>query len=85
MPYYMIERSFAEQLELSGDDIALIDDINADEGVRWLFSFLSADRRRSYCLYEAPSSEEIMAAARRANVPADEVIEVDRLQPELVR
>ena len=55
MPYYMIERTFAEQLELSGDDIALIDDINADEGVRWLFSFLSADRRRTYCLYEAPS------------------------------
>ena len=31
-----------------------IDEINADEGVRWLFSFLSADRRRTYCLYEAP-------------------------------
>ena len=85
MPLYVIERDFAEQLDITSDDIRLIDEINADEGVRWLFSFLSADRRRSYCLYEAPSSEEIMAAARRANVPADEVIEVDRLQPELVR
>ena len=72
-------------VELTGDDVRLIEDVNADEGVRWLFSFLSADRRRSYCLYEAPSSEEIMEAARRANVPADEVIEVDRVQPELVR
>ena len=85
MPLFLIERSFAEQLELTDDDVRLIVDVNADEGVRWLFSFLSADRRRSYCLYEAPSSEEIMAAARRANVPADEVIEVDRVQPELVR
>jgi len=85
MPLFLIERTFADQLELTGDDVRLIEDVNADEGVRWLFSFLSADRRRSYCLYEAPSSEEIMAAARRANVPADEVIEVDRLQPELVR
>ena len=85
MPLFLIERTFADQLELTGDDVRLIEDVNADEGVRWLFSFLSADRRRSYCLYEAPSSEEIMEAARRANVPADEVIEVDRVQPELVR
>ena len=71
MPLYMIERNFAEELELSGEDIALIEEVNADEGVRWLFSFLSADRRRTYCLYEAPSPEAIVAAAQRANVPAD--------------
>ena len=81
MPLYMIERSFAEELDLSGDDVKLIEEINADEGVRWLFSFLSADRRRTYCLYEAPSSDAIIAAARRANVPADEIVEV---QPETV-
>ena len=49
--------------------------------MRWLFSFLSADRRRSYCLYEAPSPEAIIAAARRAGVPADEIVEVDRFDP----
>ena len=76
MPLYMIERTFAEQLDLTNDDVKLIEEINADEGVRWLFSFLSADRRRTYCLYEAPSPEAIMAAARRANVPADAVVEV---------
>ena len=76
MPLYMIERTFAEQLDLTGDDVKLIDEINADEGVRWLFSFLSADRRRTYCLYEAPSPDAIIAAARRANVPADEIVEV---------
>ena len=54
MPLYIIERTFAEQLELTSDDVKLIEEINGDEGVRWLFSFLSADRRRSYCLYEAP-------------------------------
>src|SRR5918997_430319 len=65
MPLYVIERTFAEQLELSGEDVELIDEVNADEGVRWLFSFLSADRRRTYCLYEAPSPDAIVAAARR--------------------
>ena len=81
MPVYMIERTFAEQLDLSSDDVNLIEEINADEGVRWLVSFLSADRRRSYCLYEAPSPEAIIAAAQRANVPADSVIEVSQGTP----
>ena len=53
MPLYLIERSFAEQLELSSDDVRLIEEANEDVGVSWLFSFLSADRRRSYCLYES--------------------------------
>jgi hypothetical protein len=77
MPLYVIERSFADQLELTDDDVKLIEEVNADEGVRWLFSFLSADRRRTYCLYEAPSPEAIMSAARRADIPADAVVEVE--------
>ncbi len=83
MPLYVIEREFAEELELSSDDVRLIDDINADEGARWLFSFLSADRRHTYCLYEAPSPDAILAAARRANVPADAIVEVSAASPEL--
>jgi hypothetical protein len=85
MALFLIERSFAEQLDLTGEDVRVIEDINADEGVNWLFSFLSADRRRSYCLYEAPSPDQIIAAARRANVPVDQVVEVSKFQPELVR
>ena len=83
MPLYVIERDFAEQLDITSDDIRLIDEINADEGVRWLFSFLSADRRRTYCLYEAPSPDAIVAAGRRANVPVDAVVEVGPASLEL--
>ena len=81
MPVYMIERKFAEQLDLSNEDIREIEEVNTGEGVRWLFSFLSADRLRTYCLYEAPSAEAIIAAARAANVPADSVIEVGTATP----
>jgi hypothetical protein len=83
MPLYMIERTFADQLDLTHDDVQLIDEINADESVRWLFSFLSADRRRTYCLYEAPSPEAIVSAAQRANVPVDAVVEVSPAAAEL--
>jgi hypothetical protein len=83
MPLYVIERNFAEDVDLSSDDVRLIDEINADEGVSWVYSFLSADRRRTYCLYEAPTAEAIMVAAKRANVPADSVVEVGEAAPEL--
>ena len=68
---------------LTSDDVRLIDEINADEGVRWIFSFLSADRRQTYCLYEAPSPDAIIAAAKRANLPADAIVEVGAAAPEL--
>jgi hypothetical protein len=77
MPLFVIERTFADQLELTNDDVRRIEEINADEGVRWLFSFLSADRRRTYCLYEAPSADAIMAAAKRGEIPADAIVEVE--------
>jgi hypothetical protein len=83
MPMYVIERAFAEQLDLTGDDVKLIEEVNADEGVRWLFSFLSADRRRSYCLYEAPSPDMIVAAAKRVGIPADTVVEVNRISADM--
>ncbi|OWV83196.1 hypothetical protein ATY81_17045 [Rhizobium sp. R72] len=76
MPRYIIERNFAEQLELSKDGVEEINLINDQEGVKWIFSFLSADRKKTYCLYEAPNPEAIRAAARRNNVPADVIIEV---------
>ena len=83
MPLFVIERNYAEQLELSSEGVRLIEDVNADEGVRWLFSFLTADRRRTYCLYEAPSPDAIVAAAERAGLPADVVIEVERVSADM--
>jgi hypothetical protein len=85
MPLYVIERRFAEEMELSSEGVRQLEDINADEGVHWLFSFLTADKRQTYCLYEAPSPDEIMAAARRANLPADVIVEVNQISPEALR
>lgn len=81
MPLYVIERTFAEKLDLTAEDVRLIEEVNADEGVSWLFSFLSADRQRSYCLYEAPAPDAIVEAARRADVPVDSIVEVSKFVP----
>jgi hypothetical protein len=85
MPVYVIERRFAEQLDMSPDEVNLLEDINADEGISWLYSFLSADRHRTYCLYEAPSPDAIVAAAKRAGIPADVVTEVSRVTADSFR
>lgn len=82
MPLYVIERQFAEQLEVTREGAAEVRLINDDVGVHWLFSFLSADKRKTYCLYEASSPEAIREAARRANLPADVITEVSELRPE---
>jgi hypothetical protein len=85
MPLYVIERNYAAELDLSSDDVRLLEEINADEGVRWVYSFLSADRRCTYCLYEAPSPDELLAAARRANIPADKIVEVNQVSADMLR
>ena len=83
MPVFMIERRYAEELEASAEVVDQINRINDEEGVRWLYSFLSADRRKTYCLYEAPSPDAIRRAASRAQLPAHVIVEVtDRLSPD---
>ncbi|MDQ3431146.1 MAG: DUF4242 domain-containing protein [Actinomycetota bacterium] len=76
MPVFMIERRYADELEASAEGAAGINRINDKEGVRWLYSFLSADKRKTYCLYESPSAEAIRRSAERAGLPADVIIEV---------
>ncbi|MEB4211244.1 DUF4242 domain-containing protein [Mycobacterium sp. 94-17] len=83
MPIFMVERQFAEEMEPSFEVADGINRINDQEGVRWLYSFLSADKRKTYCLYEAPSPEAIRTAAARAGLPADVIVEVrDRVTPD---
>jgi hypothetical protein len=83
MPVFMIERRYADALEVTADIAEGVNRINADEGVRWLYSFLSVDKRKTYCLYEAPSADAIRRAAERAGLPADVVVEVSStVQPD---
>ena len=83
MPVFLIERQFADELDVDSATAEGVNRINAEEDVRWLYSFLSADKRKTYCLYEAPSAEAIRRAAQRAGLPADVVVEMaGRMQPD---
>jgi Protein of unknown function (DUF4242) len=76
MALFMIERNFASQLDITPAQMKAVGEINAAVGVKWLYSFLSADKRKTYCLYEAESGDAIREAAARAGLPADIVMEL---------
>lgn len=84
MALFLIERNWAEQLELTKEAADMVKQVNAEVGVNWLFSFLRADKKKTYCLYEAPNAEAIREAARRAKIPADVIIPVSEIRPEAI-
>lgn len=86
MPRYVIERTFPDGLglpisEAGARAAAMVIDKNADHGVTWLHSYFTPDRKRSFCVYDAPNLEAIRAAAERTELPIDRVTEVRVLDP----
>lgn len=83
MALFVIERLFAQQLELDAEGIAAMEAYNDDANLRWLFSFLSVDRKKTYCLYEARDAEALRKQAEDLGLPADAVIEVTELNSQM--
>jgi hypothetical protein len=86
MPRYLVERTFAEDLALPGPQhnpgarLSLIEN-NALDGVTWVHSYVAPDRRKSYCICDAPSPEAVRRAAQRSHLPVDRITEVRVLDP----
>jgi hypothetical protein len=83
MAMFIIERNLAEQMELDSGEVSDIVDYNDNHELKWLFSFLSADRKKTYCLYEAPNPEALREQAKAFEVPADSIVEVSELNPNM--
>ena len=81
MGLYVIERDFLDGLDPDSLDVDGIIAVNDDVSIRWILSFLSADKRKTYCLYEAPNPEAIREAAARLGIPADAVVAVEQIGP----
>ena len=86
MPRYLVERTFADGLEIPTSDegaktSASVVENNAEEGVTWLTSFVSLDKTRTFCIYDGPSPESIQRAATANGLPVDAVHEVRVLDP----
>lgn len=86
MPRYLIERTFSKGIKISADsngaaDCLSIVNKNLDDEVTWVHSYVSDDKSKSFCIYDAPSPEAVRRAAKRNNLPIDKITEVRVLDP----
>ena len=54
---------------------------NASDGVTWVHTYVTADKKKTFCIYEAPSPEAILNAAERNNLPVDSITQISILDP----
>jgi hypothetical protein len=71
MARYLVERTFPEDLGLpiSAEGEAAARGIigrNADVRVTWVHSYVSADKTKTFCIYDDPNPEAIRQAAERS-------------------
>ncbi len=86
MPRYMVEREFPDGLHIpmSADGAAVcrkVVDGNATHGVTWVHSYVSLDKKKTYCVYDGPSPDAVRRAAETNQLPISSVSEVRVLDP----
>ncbi len=86
MPRYMVQRTFAEGLQIpvadgGADMCRAVVERNAQEGVTWVHAYVSADKRTTFCVYDAPTPEAVRKTAARNELPVDQITEVRVLDP----
>jgi hypothetical protein len=83
---YLVERSFPDGLNIpvnmEGSKICLtVVSTNAEDNVSWVHSYVTMDKKKTFCIYDAPSPEAIRKSAKKNGLPVDNIIEVSVLDP----
>ena len=86
MPRYMVQRTFPKGLHIPVADGGVetcrgVIERNAEEGVTWINSFVSEDKTRTFCIYDAPTPEAIRKTAASNALPVDQITRVSVLDP----
>ena len=86
MPRYMVERDFPDGLVIptdpQGADACVgVVDKNADQGVTWVHSYVSADKKKTFCVYDGPNPEAIRSSAKKNSLPINRITEIRVLDP----
>ena len=86
MPRYLVERTFANGLNIPCDGdgakaCAGVGEVNAGSQVNWVHSYVTPDKRKTYCIYDAPNEQAIRETAEANMLPVDSISEVRVLDP----
>jgi hypothetical protein len=86
MPRYVVEREFPNGFQVPVDDsgakacLAVVES-NAVDQVTWVHSYVSADKKKTFCVCDGPSPEAIRRTASRNKLPVERITEVRVLDP----
>jgi hypothetical protein len=86
MPRYVVEREFPDGLVIPVDQAGAracraVAESNLLDQVSWIHSYVSTDKKKSFCIYDGPNPEAIRRAATRAKLPITSITEVRVLDP----
>jgi hypothetical protein len=86
MPRYLVERTIPDGLLIPANDAGAtaclnVVDNNAQDGVSWVHSYVTEDKRTTYCIYDGPNPEAIRTVASRNGLPVDRITSVRVLDP----
>lgn len=85
MPRFLVERTFPDGLVIPTNDegakvCSLVVDTNASDHVTWIHSYVSEDKKKTYCIYDGPEAA-IRRVAEKNMLPVDSVVPVTVLDP----
>jgi hypothetical protein len=83
---FLVERTFPDGLNIpvntEGSEICLtVVSTNAEDNVTWIHSYVTMDKKKTFCIYDAPSPDAIRKAAENNGLPVDNIVEVSVLDP----
>lgn len=86
MPRYIVERTFPDGLAIpvnqqGANTCLIVVGNNAKDGVIWLHSYVTEEKTKTFCVYDAPSPDAVRSAAQRNGLPVDHITEVRVLDP----
>jgi len=67
--------------QLGSDMCLAVVSNNAEDNVTWIHSYVTMNKKKSYCIYDAPSPDAIRKSAKMNGLPVDNIIEVSVLDP----
>jgi hypothetical protein len=82
----VVERIFKDGLLIpmssEGQRVCLgVVENNSEDNVTWVHSYVSDDKTKSFCIYDAPTPEAVRKSASRNNLPIEKITEVNVLDP----
>jgi hypothetical protein len=86
MARYLVERTFPDGLHIPRDASGAatcnaVIGTNAEDNVTWVHSYVTTDKAKTFCIYDAPNPEAIRTVAAKNGLPVDSITEVSVLDP----